>query len=95
MTYYLKSKILKIIHLILLIISLKLKKKITGTLENNSQKYVEIMVPLKYLSTFRRMPSINCEINLNPSWSEECLIVATAVINQVTTFLVINRKLNV
>ena len=53
------------------------------------------MVSLKYLSTFRRMPLINCEINLNPSWSEECLIVATAVINQVTTFLVINRKLNV
>ena len=35
------------------------------------------MVPLKYLSTFRRtidMPLINCEVNLISAWSSTCVI---------------------
>ena len=39
-------------------------------------KNVEIVVSLKYLSSFSRnleMPLINCEINLIWSWSEKCL----------------------
>ena len=48
--------------------SFKSKIKITGkTPDNNNEKDVEIMVPLKYLSNFWRtleMPLINCEVNL-------------------------------
>ena len=44
------------------------KTSITGKLEgNNTEKEVEIVVPLKYLSNFWRtlnMPLINCKINL-------------------------------
>ena len=48
--------------------SFKSKIKITGkTPEDDNEKDVEIMVPLKYLSNFLRileMPLINCEVNL-------------------------------
>ena len=44
------------------------RRSITGKLEgNNTEKEVEIVVPLKYLSNFwgtLDMPLINCEINL-------------------------------
>ena len=43
------------------------KQQITGKTGNGGTKYVEIMVPLKYLSNFWRtpeMPWINCEISL-------------------------------
>ena len=36
------------------------------------------MIPLKYFSNLYRtleMPLINCEINLNLTWSENCVIV--------------------
>ena len=58
--------------------SLKIKEKITGQTENNGIKTVEIMVSLKYLSNFWRIPEmalINCEINLDLKWSENCVIV--------------------
>ena len=48
--------------------SFKSKVKITEkTPNNNNEKDVEIMVPLKYLSNFWRtleVPLINCEVNL-------------------------------
>ena len=48
--------------------SFKSKIKITGkTPDNGNEKYVEIMVPLKYLSNFwstLEMPLINCEVSL-------------------------------
>ena len=48
--------------------SFKSKVKITEkTPNNNNEKDVEIMVPLKYLSNFLRtleVPLINCEVNL-------------------------------
>ena len=58
--------------------SFKSKIKITGkTLNNDNEKDVEIMVPLKYLSNFWRtleMPLINCEVNLILTWSSTCVI---------------------
>ena len=53
--------------------SFKSKIKITGkTPDDDNEKDVEIMVPLKYLSNFWRtleMPLINCEVNLIVTWS--------------------------
>ena len=58
--------------------SFKSKIKITGkTPDNGNEKYVEIMVPLKYLSNFWRtleIPLINCEIKLMLTWSSICVI---------------------
>ena len=52
-------------------------KKIGKTTNNGNTKDVEIIVPLKYLSNFRRtleMPLINCEVNLILTWSKDCVI---------------------
>ena len=49
------------------------------------------MVPLKYLSNFRRtleMPLINCEIELILTWSADCVIISTNVPYQVPTFTI-------
>ena len=58
--------------------SLKSKIKITGkTPDDGNTKDVEIIVPLKYLSDFWRtleMPLINCEVNLELTWSKDCVI---------------------
>ena len=58
--------------------SFKSKVKITGKTRNNGNtKDVEIIVPLKYLSNFWRtleMPLINCEVNLELTWSRDCVI---------------------
>ena len=58
--------------------SFKSKIKITGKTPNNdNEKDVEIMVPLKYLSNFWKtleMHLINCEVNLILTWSSTCVI---------------------
>ena len=58
--------------------SFKSKVKITGrTPADGNTKYVEIIVPLKYLSNFWRtleMLLINCEVNLILTWSKDCVI---------------------
>ena len=58
--------------------SFRSKIKITGkTPDDDNEKDVEIMVPLKYLSNFWRtleMPLINCEVNLILTWSSTCVI---------------------
>ena len=41
------------------------------------------------------MPLINCEITLDLSWSENCVIVATNVAAQATTFSITDTKLYV
>ena len=73
--------------------SFKAKIKITGkTPDDDNEKDVEIMVPLKYLSNFWRtlqMPLINCQINLILTWSSTCVITnsngaGTFAINVVT-----------
>ena len=66
--------------------SFNFKAKITGQTNNNGRiDHVEIMVPLKYLSNFRRtleIPLINCEINLTLTWFANCVIIYTNVANQ-------------
>ena len=58
--------------------SFKSKKKITGKTPNNdNEKDIKIMVPLKYVSNVWRtleMPLINCEVNLILTWSSTCVI---------------------
>ena len=58
--------------------SFKSKVKLTGkTPDDRNTKNVEILVPLKYLSNFWRtlqMPLINCEVNLESTWSRNCVI---------------------
>ena len=58
------------------------KTRITGKSEGiNTTKDVEIVVPLKNLSTFWRtvdMPLINCEINLILTWSKNCVLTSKA-----------------
>ena len=58
--------------------SFKFKVRTTGkTPAADNEKYVEIMVPLKYLSKFWRtleMPLINSEVNLILTWSSTCVI---------------------
>ena len=58
------------------------KTSITGRLEgNNTEKEVEIVVPLKHLSNFWKtqdMPLINYEANLILTWSENWVITTKA-----------------
>ena len=78
-------------------ISLKLKK-ITGQTENERTKDVEIMVALKYLSSFSRtleMLLVSCEINLVITWSPIFLMAAGTVANEVPIFAITDTKLYV
>ena len=78
--------------------SFNFKVKMTGQTGYYGTKNVEIMIPLKYLSNFRRtleMPLINCETNLILTWSTNCLIVSTNVANQNATFEITDTKLYV
>ena len=56
---------------------------ITGRLEgNNTEKEVEIVVPLRHLSNFwitLDIPLINCEMNLILTWSENCVMTSKAI----------------
>ena len=76
----------------------KINENVTGQTGDNGTKNVEIIVPLKYLSTFWRtleMHLINCEINLDLNWSENCVIVATDVANRGAIFLITDTKIYV
>ena len=76
--------------------SFKSKTKTTGKTRNDdNEKDVEIMVPLKYLSNFWRtleMPLINCEVNLILTWSSTCVITES---NGAGTFAITVTKLAV
>ena len=65
--------------------SFNFKAKKLGQTNNNGRiDNVEIMVPLKYLSNFWRtleMTLINCEVNLNWTWSANCVILYTNFAN--------------
>ena len=66
--------------------SFKIETKITVQTYNNGRIDVEIIVPLKYLSSFWRtleMPLINCEVELILNWSANCVILSTNVANQI------------
>ena len=56
---------------------------ITGKLAGiDRTKYVEIAVPLKYLSNFWRtldMPLVICKVSLTLTWSENCVITSKAI----------------
>ena len=56
------------------------KTSITGELEgNNTEKDVEIAIPLKYSGNFWRnlgMLLINCEISLTLSWYKKCVLTS-------------------
>ena len=74
------------------------KVKFTGETDDDGTKDVEIMVPLKYLSSFWRtleMPLINCEVNLILTWSSTCVIASLIVANQAATFEITDTKLYV
>ena len=79
--------------------SFKFKAKITGKANNDGEiNDVEIMVPLKYLSSFWRtleMPLINCEIELILTWSRNSDIISTGVANQIPTFTITETNLYV
>ena len=71
--------------------SFNFKVKFSGQIGNNGTKDVETMVPLKYLSNFWRtleMLVINCEVNVILTWSSTCVLVATNILNQNTTFAI-------
>ena len=76
--------------------SSKIKEKIIRQTGNNGTRNVEIMVPLKYQSKFWKtleMSLIKCKINLDLNWSKSCVVVATDVPDQSTTFSVTDTKL--
>ena len=53
------------------------------------------MVLLKYLSNFWRTLEIlllNCEINIDLNWAENCVIVATNIAAQATKFSITDTK---
>ena len=41
------------------------------------------------------MPLINCEVNLILTWSSTCVLIATGIQNQASTFAITDAKLNV
>ena len=76
----------------------KIKEKVTGKTGSSGTKNVELMVPLKYLTNFWRtlkMSFINCQINLNLNWSKNCVIMATDIADQGSTFSKTDTKLYV
>ena len=76
--------------------SFKSKIKITGKTPNNdNEKDVEIMVPLKYLSNFWRtleIPLTKCEVNFILTWSSTCVITNS---NGAGAFAITDTKLYV
>ena len=78
--------------------SFKIKQKAAEQTGNEGIKNVEIMVPLNYLSKFRKtleMPLINCEISLQLEWSRNCFIVAGTANNQNPIFQINDTKIYV
>ena len=68
----------------------KIKEKITGQISDDDTKNTERMVRSKYLRIFREIFKIfkyviNCEINLDLNWSENC-VKATNNTDQGTFF---------
>ena len=68
--------------------SFEYKTKLIGSTPNNDIMLdAEVVVPLKYLSNFWRyfdLPLINCEIDLDWSWSKECIISEISIMPRVS-----------
>ena len=78
--------------------SFKFKNRLTGQTNDDGIINVEIMVPLKYLSSFWRtleIPLINCEIELILTCSRNSVIISTDINNQIRTFTVTEANLYV
>ena len=79
--------------------SFNFKTKITGQTNDHGEiNGVEIIVPLKYLSSFWRtleMPLINCEVEFILDWSANCVIISTNNANQVPTFTITETNIYV
>ena len=92
--------------------SIEYKTKLIGSVPTeNSRLYPDFVVPLTYLRNFRKFLAlllINCEVELDLSWSKECIISEISTAPEVgrdnpvnarltigTTFLVNNTKLYV
>ena len=77
--------------------SFNFKAKITGQTDDDGEiDNVEIMVPLKYLSNFRKTlekPLINCEVNLILTCPANCVTLYTNVANQGATFEIIKTNI--
>ena len=61
-------------------------KLIGSTTNDNNTLDAEVVVPLKYLSNFWRshdLPLINCEIELDLSWSTECITSEISIIPRI------------
>ena len=68
-----------------------MKSRLTNN-DNTGISNVEMTVPIKYLSTFRRtieMPIINCKINLMFTWLVNCVICES---DRERIFAIIDRK---
>ena len=65
-----------------LMVLIRVITKIKEKAGSNATIDIEVMVPLEYLCilwiTFE-MPLINCRLNLDLNWSNECFVLATAV----------------
>ena len=65
-----------------LMVLIRVITKIKEKAGSNATIDIEVMVPLEYLCilwiTFE-IPLINCRLNLDLNWSNECFILATAV----------------
>ena len=70
--------------------SFKVKEKITGQTDNNGT-----IKKSKYFLENSWNALINCEINLDINWSENCIIVATSAAAQIRTFSITDTKLYV
>ena len=78
--------------------SFKFKQQIIEQAGNSVIKNVEIMVPIKYLSSFWRtlkMSLINCEISIQLKCSTESVLIAGTAPNQVPIFTKTDTKLYV
>ena len=78
--------------------SFKFKNRLTGQTNDDGIIHVQIMVPLKYLSSFWRtleIPLINCEIELLLTCSRNSVIISTDINNQIPTFTVTEANLYV
>ena len=76
--------------IILLLIYLDLKKRVTGQIGNDGTMNVQIMVPSKCLSNFwrnREMSLINCKINLMP-YSSINYVISSNVVHRARRFAI-------
>ena len=75
-------------------VSSEFKQKTTDSTGYDGTKTVQIKIPLKYLSNFRRtleVPLSSCRINLILTWSVNC-VISNAVPNQAKIFAITYTK---